>query len=176
MPKVEFFQDANKAALGVPSWSFTVDGQASGYWCPTEHAVNRVVSRLEQGRSRAYEGKEPRARVVKVDAPVAMRTTKKGGEKPVEGAAFTLHLDGQEHPEPFATEKQARVAGAFKAFMSRGKLGRLKEAEEAFSKAHGKPGKAVYDGKSVVIEAADGTRHAARLVAGETPRFKALGA
>lgn len=192
MANIEVYQDADKASRGTQSWTFRVDGQASGLWCPTEHAARRVVSRLLAGRSReafggaviataggtvvAMRSQPARACVECVETPVAeMRKLGSGKSKPaVAQSSWRATVDGKE-VGVFGSEPEARAACALRAFMTRGKLGRLKEAEEAFRQIHGKTGSCHYDGKSVVLVSESGDRYAVKLAADEPPAFKPLG-
>lgn len=86
---------------------------------------------------------------------------------------WKAEVDGNDLGE-FATEQEARRAAAIAAFMTRGKLGRLKEAEEQFEAEYGVTGRAAYDGKSVTVVSEDGARYAVRLMPGRPPVFKPL--
>lgn len=79
-------------------WTFTVNGAESLYYSPSERGIQRVVQRLQQGRTREVE----RGRALLAQAVSE------------EGASETA-------PAPSAED----VAVA--AFMSRGKLGRKEE-------------------------------------------------
>ena len=189
--KVEIYQDKDRAKAGVQSWTFSVDGQPSGMWCPTEYAAHRVVTRLEQGRSGEAFGRSvavagdrdvrvaealPKARGRVVEVP------KKGKEKVALGSgkekereakpSYKYVLDGKESADEYPTEAAAREACAFAAFMTRGKLGRLAEVEEAVKADCGEDCKAAYDGKAVTVKTKSGKVYVARVVAGEPVRVK----
>lgn len=201
MPDIKIYQDEQKAKQadqGVPSWTFSVDGQASGYWCTSEYVVKRVVGRLNQGKSReAFGGglvaqhnpatsqlqisqntSSGRGKVFQQEGkPQQQTVTLKGGQKLREvPQPWQYELDGVVSEQTYKSEREARVACAWHAFMTRGKLGRLKEAEEAFEQQHGCKATVTYDGKSVLATKDDGTQHAVGITVGQPIRFKQLGA
>lgn len=195
MPEFKVYQDAKKAARGLPSYSFTLDGAESLYWCPTEHAANRVIGRLRLGRSgEAFGGagvatagattaaaltrghKRPgRGKVVKAgEVTVETVTTKSGRVKPREKRpGFLFELDGKaDESLVVASEAEAKAMCAVAAFKTRGKLGRFAEAEAAFRDKTGKACKVHLVGRKVVAKDEDGGLWAVGLQDGEAPRFK----
>lgn len=147
-----------KTSAGRKVWTFTVDGTPSLYWCPTRPAVERVISRLKMGRSReAFGGAAVVAgdRVIGTAGPGSGRgsvtsrapatpthtVTMGSGRTKQRDNPSTWHysLDGTECSESFASEAEARSACAIRAFMTRGKLGRIAEAQSALEARH--PGK-----------------------------------
>lgn len=116
-------------------WTFTVDGQPSLLYCPTEHGANRSINRLRQGMSKS--------------PPVAMAQAKDA--------------------RPMTPEDDAVAR-----FMNRGKLGRFKEAEEAFQEKHGKCCKIVIRDSAIIACCdEDGTEHSVGFEE-DGVRFKAL--
>lgn len=140
-------------------WTFRVDGRESLYYCPEtlgngrsgRHAAERVVARLKAGRSRELD---------------AVRAgTRKLSVKAVAGEALTTTAGVAK-----ATPEDVAVA----AFMTRGKLGRLKEAEQTLASQLGLPVVVeVTPTGSVVARGGDRTFLVGLDAKGETPpRFK----
>lgn len=189
--EIKVYQDKDKESIGVNSWTFSVDGQASGYWCPNQHAVNRVIGRLNSGRCREAFGGTGQVSNVQVSTSA---TTSKGRGcihtvKPAEHSkevtlgsgktksrdnkeSYSYSLDGVRSDKEFGSEQEAKVALAFHAFMTRGKLGRLQEAKEHFESTRGKKCEVNYDGKTVSLLDEDGVDYLVGLYPGESPRFK----
>lgn len=193
MPDVKVYQDSDKAAKGLASWTFTIDGQESLYWCPHEAAVNRVIDRLNKGRSgEAFDGagtvnlakaataavknhRRGRGKVEKAadEAVVKTVTTKSGKTKVRETRpGFVYTLDGKAHEKPFTSELDARAACAWEAFKTRGKLGRFAEAEAAFKELTGKKGKCHLLGRKVALKDQDGALWSVGIWPDQPIRFK----
>jgi len=178
---IEIYQDTSRAAMtdrAVPSWSFRIDGIESGFWSPTRYAVERCISRLKEGRSREAFGDkvdvfsngvkvaeartgpgQGRAKVTQFQPNVqqSTRKMKSGREKPpVNRPMFRAELDG-EHIGDYATEKEARAACAFKAFMTRGKA---KLHDQQVETAQGKRLTVKYTGKGLRAVDNDGNEYA----------------
>ncbi len=194
---IKVYQDAKKAERGLPSYSFTIDGAESLYWCRTEHAAKRVVDRLQLGRSGEAFGaagvvsagastaaaltrghkKPARGKVVRAgEVTVETVTTKSGRTKPREKRpGFLFELDGRaDEGLVVASEAEAKKLCAVAAFKTRGKLGRFAEAEAAFKDAYGKACKVHLVGRKVVAKDQDGGLWAVGLQDGEAPRFKCV--
>lgn len=134
-------------------FTFTVDGIPSLYWCPTRHAVERVVTRLKLGRSgEAFGGagvttggvrvgyaspsgedKKARAKVMEGDEIVTeIVTMKSGTTKPREKRqGYIFELDKKIY-EGTASEQETKTLCAVAAFMTRGRMGVNEEAQAAF--------------------------------------------
>lgn len=160
MPDVKHYQ-IPEGQKNAGMWTFSVDGQPSRYYCPNEHAVKRIIARLEKGETHSLEAalvqsiadanlvksllalgldnpatgqpftraeleqivreKLQRVRVAKAKDVLPQAMTAEGEQpKPVKGWCYAL--DGQTCPTVYRHEAQAKSAGAFAAFMSRGKL------------------------------------------------------
>lgn len=158
-------------------FTFTVGGLPSLFWCPTRHAVERVISRLKLGRSgEAFGGagltsagprtgyaaldrsdRKARARVFR-DGEVVTATveTKSGRQKVRETApAFLIELDGKTF-HGATTEQDAKGVASVGAFMSRGRLGCKEEARAAFKDLTGKDCKIHYFAGKLVAKDSDG--------------------
>ncbi len=159
MPDVKHYQ-IPEGQKNAGMWTFSVDGQESKYYCPTEHAAKRVVRRLEDGQTHSLGAqmtqaladarqvesllaigavnpvtgqsftKDELAQVVreknqrvKVGKAAEMLVTAQAADAPpVKGWCYAL--DGEVCSTVHKHEAQAKSAGAFAAFMSRGKLGK----------------------------------------------------
>lgn len=122
LPKVEVMQVEGRPEGAC--WTFTVDGQPSLYWCPTEYAARRVVGRL-----------------LRTDRLTSREAARRVEVKPRGGAQADVLIDGEVYCTCDRGEANAHADCA--AFMKRGKLGRLAEAEAAM-KAAGLEGGRVY--------------------------------
>lgn len=166
-------------------WTFTVDGAETLIYCPTEYAARRKVQRLQQGRTDALGGPvlmtgggpvrtaAPRARVFREDGEPSYTTTRAGKRREVP-KGWRFELDGTCCQGTYATEAEAREACAVRAYLTRGKLGRLKEAEEAFVAQHGKPCEVKVQGGKITAHAEDGSCHSVGFFPGQV-RFKEIG-
>lgn len=151
MAEFKVTKDEGRESRGIRQcYTFLCDDEPSMMWFPTEHAANRCISRLQQGRSREAFGGESlvrsaagdvssvdtqqgRGKVVKKDSEVTTEeVTMKSGLKKVRetSGTFSYELDGCECEETFSSEQEARTACAIKAFMTRGKLGKANAKEE----------------------------------------------
>lgn len=185
---IKVFKDDGKT---FNPWTFSVDGQNSGMWCPNEHAARRIVNRLLQGKSReafggavavsagagvSAQNQGGRGKVYQSEEKIEPKIRKLGSGKEKTASTKTVwvaEVDGKEVGK-YENERDARVACAVKAFMSRGKLGRLKEAEEKFKELHGKAATVTYDGKTVKAVTKSGEEYAVGLTPGREPYFKPL--
>lgn len=174
--------------LLVTQYSFLVDGVPSLLWAnechvqglPKTYYIDRVIGRLKEGRSAAFgaaavkvgdqvfsapPGKTVRASVVQKAAAGAVKfeAAPGGTLKPREPRpSWTYVLDGTESKETFPTEQAAKTACAIKAFMTRGKLGRLDEVRAILTEKH--PGKEckvfVCPRRHAVVATVSGVPHA----------------
>lgn len=173
--------DKNGAPLEC--YTFTINGMPSMKWfkpcmvegLPEDYYVQRCIGRLRNGRSReAFGGPIVTAGV---DGNVFVSAT-----QPPRGFVsrcahrkrWVYTLDGSEASETFPTEAMAREACAIAAFMTRGKLGRLAEAAEAFRAEHNKACDIRVEGHGIVAHSECGARFAVSLTAGNAPRFKRM--
>lgn len=148
-------------------YSFLVDGVPSLKWypecnipgLPKTYYVERCMNRLKAGRSSEAFGTAPmiavngqvlnsaalsagngRGAIKQLKAKSTQLVAQGDRSKPVEGRPlFKYVLDGKESSEEFPTEAAARTACAFKAFMTRHKLGQIPAAQLALEKEF--PGK-----------------------------------
>lgn len=153
MAEFQVVHDPDRENRGIQCYTFLVDGVPSLKWfhrchlsghAPTFYA-DRCIGRLKKGLSReAFGGPAvmlagasaaPPAGRGKVYQAGTVAYTSKAG-KSVERAAWKYDLDGQCCGETYPTEDAAKAACALAAFMSRGKLGRVGEAQAALEAAH----------------------------------------
>ena len=135
LPVVDIFQVPD----GEPhagQWTFTVDGAPSQYYCPTQWAADRVVTRLKQGRTHSLGAMKyisiaaaTQARALSFlqdisfdDALEVVKKKMQRLEVRGEGKSWHYILDGKLCETEFPNEAQAKAAGAFAEFMTRGKL------------------------------------------------------
>ena len=195
---INIYQDAAKAERKIPSYTFTVNGQESLYWCPNEYAVQRVINRLKLGRcgeafgaagvvsagadtalalTKGHNKKSGRGKVVAAGEVTTETVTMKSGrvktreKKP----GYLYELDGKARENKiFTSETEAKAACAVEAFMSRGKLNRFAEAEATFLDKYGKKCKVQLLGRKIIAKDEDGGLWAVGLVQGEDPWFKSI--
>lgn len=150
--------DPDREGRGVQCLTFTVNGEPSMKWfhkcgvegLPEDHYVTRCIDRLKAGRSREVTGgpvvgmtsggdskllaeQKGRGRVFPEDTKPTETETGSGKRVKRSGTVYRYELDGEKSKETYPTEAKAKEALAVKAFMSRGKLGRLEEAQGAFT-------------------------------------------
>lgn len=182
--KIEVYEDKARKKLTedtgrpIQTWTFKVDGQESGFWSFRQYDVERCISRLKEGRSSEAFGdvvdvlsngikvaearvgpKQGRATVTQFTPQVqqSTRKMKSGAHKPaVVRDMYRAEVDGQ-HIGDFATQKEARSACAFKAFMTRGKA---KLNGQTVETAQGKKLTVTYTGKGIKAVDEEGNQHA----------------
>lgn len=173
--------DKNGAPLEC--YTFTVNGTPSMKWfkpCQVEgllatYYVERCIGRLKAGRSREAFGGPVLAMgaagdLVWMEAPAPRGSVRRCEKR----NRWVYTLDGREAEQTYPTEATAKEACACAAFMTRGKLGRLKEAVETFRACHGKGCEVRIKGRAVVAVAEGcGTRYAVGFDAAGV-RFKSL--
>lgn len=152
--KIDIYEDkvkkelATKTGRAIQTWSFRVDlfdngsWLESGRWSFKKEHVERIISRLKEGRSSEAFGDVVdvlsngvkiaeartgpgvgRAKVTSFtpNSQASMRTTKGGREKPaVVRDMYRAEVDGEVIGE-YASQREARTMCAFKAFLTSGK-------------------------------------------------------
>ena len=155
-------QDQGRAARGLPSYTFLIDGRPSLAWCANERAVQRKIDRLRAGRSDVFGGpvlmvdgkpvarvggQKIRAKIVPSEGEVTteMVTTKSGKQKPREKRpGFDYELDGRRYPVKVSSESEARELAAVHGFLTRGKVGRAMDAAKLVGERFGAKGCRVF--------------------------------
>ncbi len=159
MAKYNIFKNEDKEKAGLPCLSFTIDGYETMMWfspCKVNglnenYYVERCINRLKQGRSEAFGGPGvvQNEKLLASGRKVRARTFESSPRR------WKYELDGKACEEHYPTESLAKEACAVKEFLTRGKLGRLKEIEESFKTKHGKECKAYVKNNKITIDAAD---------------------
>lgn len=121
---------------------------------PADYFVQRTIRRLQEGRSAEAFGdagpaiavvgavqvaqsvsrspRKARGKVVTKEVPERAEAVTDMRGKPREPRpTYTYELDGKPSDRTYATEKEAAAACAIAAFMTRGKLGRIPDAQAA---------------------------------------------
>lgn len=181
---IEIYEDESRketverTGRPIQTWSFRVDGVESGFWSFRRYDVERCISRLREGRSSEAFGdvvdvlsngikvaeartgpKQGRAKVSKFTPQVqaSTRKMKSGRDKPtVVRDMFRAEVDG-EYIGDYKTEKEARAACAFRAFLTRGKA---KLNGQVVETAQGKQLTVIYNGKGLRATDKDGNEYA----------------